>query len=127
MDLKILKNRENNKGITMIALIITIKVLTNVSDTSGVISVNKTITIDTNGYTLTRDDEMKITEKTLTINGGGTINCVEDKSTFRTYDGNISVSSVTIMGDSYGINTAANTSGTITVNDSYIYIVQGVL
>lgn len=52
----------------------TIKVLNTVTDNTTA-STNKTITIDTNGKTLTRNQSIITTAGTLTIKGNGTIYC----------------------------------------------------
>ena len=98
----------------------TIKVLNTVTDNSAV-NTNKTITIDTNGKTLTRSETIITTGGTLTIEGNGTIYCSSDSVTLNSNGGNLTISSVTIKGLNHSIYTSANTSGKINITSSYIY------
>ena len=98
----------------------TIKVLNTVTDNTTA-STNKTITIDTNGKTLTRNQSIITTGGTLTIEGNGTIYCNADTPTVSSEGGNITTSNITVRGQSQGINTQAGNSGKISVENSYIY------
>ena len=98
----------------------TIKVLNTVTDSSTA-STNKTITINLNGKTLTRAATITTTGGTLTIKGSGTIYCSSGTG-IRGDGGNLSISSATLKGnDGHVIYTMEGTSGTATINNSYVY------
>ena len=99
----------------------TIKVLNTITDNKTA-STNKTITIDTNGKTLTREQPIITTGGTLTIEGSGTIYCSADSVTLNSQGGNLTISSATIRGSSHhAIYVLNNTKGNITINSSYVY------
>ena len=97
----------------------TIKVLNTITDNKTA-STNKTITIDTNGKTLTRNQSIITTGGTLTIEGNGTIYCNADNPTISSQNGNMTISSVTIKRINHPIYTFANTSGKINITSSYL-------
>ena len=98
----------------------TITVLNNVTDTSGA-APNKTITINTNGKTLTRNSSIMPTAGTLTVSGSGTIDCIADNPTIYSMGGNIIVSSATIIGLNNAVGVGGGYAGTITITGATIY------
>ena len=98
----------------------TITVLNNVTDTSGA-APNKTITINTNGKTLTRNSSITPTAGTLTVSGSGTIDCIADNPTIYSMGGNIIVSSATIIGLNNAVGVGGGYAGTITITGATIY------
>ena len=99
----------------------TIKVLNTVTDNTTA-NTDKTITIDTNGKTLTRNQSIITTAGTLTIKGNGTIYCNADQELLILQGGNLIVSDTpTIKSLSNAVWSMANTSGNITINGGYFY------
>ena len=99
----------------------TITVLNTLTDNSSA-STSKTIAINTNGKTITRNQSITTTRGTLTIKGTGSIYCTSSSNpTIICNGGNLSTSGgVLLKGYSTVIKTA-NTSGNINLNTSYVY------
>ena len=99
----------------------TIKVLNTVTDNTTA-STNKTITIDTNGKTLTRNKSITTTGGTLTIEGSGTIYCNADVAVIESQNGDVTVSGKpTIRGVHHAIHVKTGTSGEINIDGGYFY------
>ena len=99
----------------------TIKVLNTVTDNTTA-STNKTITIDTNGKTLTRNQSIITTGGTLTIKGNGTIYCNADEENIHSTGGSLIISDKPVIkGIGQSINIKESTSGKLTINGGYFY------
>lgn len=110
----------------------TIKVLNDLTDNLEV-STDKTITIDTNGKTLTRNTSIITTGGTLTIAGSGTIYCnssTSDTSTIYCKGGDLvtagssSSNKLLLKGYANTIRTT-NDSENLTLTNTYIYDLRG--
>ena len=103
----------------------TIKVLNSLTDNSTA-STNKTIAINTNGKTVTRNASIITTGGTLTIKGNGSIYCNNiNVATIQCNGGNLSTAGqVLLKGYANVIETSAS-AGNININTSYIYSLKG--
>ena len=99
----------------------TITVLNTLTDNSEA-STNKTIAINTNGKTLTRNGRIGSSAGTVTIKGNGTVYCNVDGAVLDAIGGNVATSGSPVLRcDGTVVSLNENSKGSININGGYIW------